>query len=139
MKLYSKSYSASSPKVQAQQALRGLSHYVDDDTLRFFDCRILDCSVLAGGLVLGVIEKMPNLDNSRIKECRYVLFDVFGNVIERGEFFKSKVKAGAAMLNKVITLDAIAITAEASALALALAQMDHKSTLEQLKQMKGSK
>lgn len=137
MKLYSKIYGASSPKVQAQDMLRGLSHYLDDDTLRFFDCRILDCSVLAGGLVLGVIEKMPNLDNSRIKECRYVLFDVFGNVIERSGFFKSKLLACAAMAHKVITLDAIAITAEASARAMELAQMDHAATLEQLKKIKG--
>ena len=77
------------PKYKAQNNLEGLTHYYDDGTMKYFSCRVLKCSILYEGLILGTIESVLHPTEGRIK--RVVFFDIFGHVINnesRGNYFK---------------------------------------------------
>lgn len=112
MNLYRVEYD--DPKANAQRCLAGRTHYVDDDTLRFHKSRILHTCVLRDGLLFGLIESMAlDMDNTR-RGYRYVLFDVFGQVVgERLPLdgaLRSSDAARKAMLAAVEKLDAKALT-----------------------------
>ena len=76
----------------AVQNLRGRTHYVDKDTLRFFKARIVGGAHQCSGTVFRLIESLPKgFDGQR--GFRFVAFDVFGNVLNEREFFTSAQKA----------------------------------------------
>lgn len=81
MNLYRDRYS--NPKANAQDNLGGRTHYVDDDTLRFFHARVLASEVFADGLLFGLIESYAADMNNRTRGFRGVLFDVFGDTVYR--------------------------------------------------------
>src|ERR1043166_8767060 len=101
------------PKTNAQRNLDGRSHYVDDDTLRFHKSRILATFVMDEGLLFGLIESCAaNYENTR-RGFRYVLFDVFGTVIDRPkleEMWSTRKAATAAMWKHVNKIDAVSHT-----------------------------
>jgi len=66
-------------KYEAQRQLSGITHYVDDDTLRYFECRILEVVFAEDGLTLGLITSQPN-PMTREREYRAIMFNVFGDV-----------------------------------------------------------
>lgn len=67
-------------KVRAQDALSGLTHYVDNDTLKFFNARINKAFSVSGGLFFVVYESVAiGWKGSRVH--RFKMFDVFGRVI----------------------------------------------------------
>lgn len=109
---------SSYPKPNAQRNLSGRTHYVDDDTLRYHKSRILSTHVCDGGLLFALVESCAMDMNNTKRGVRYVIFDVFGNTIERpklDECYRTRQQATKAMwrvLNgldgKQITLDAIA-------------------------------
>jgi hypothetical protein len=68
-------------KAAAQRNLAGRSHYVDDDTLRFFHARILNARPVAQGLILCLIESVAGDINNRSRGFRFVAFDIFGTVV----------------------------------------------------------
>jgi hypothetical protein len=74
---------SSYPLNNAQQNLKGRTHYVDDDTLRYFKSKILESNIIAGGAFFYVIESTSLDMNHSKRGFRYVLFDVFGSVIDR--------------------------------------------------------
>ena len=69
------------PKANAQRNLRGRTHYVDDDTLRFHKARILSARVAANGLLFAIIESMSLDWDGTKRGFRGVIFDIFGNVV----------------------------------------------------------
>lgn len=72
-----------SGKANAQENLRGISHYVDDSTLRYFKSRICDATEIMGGLFFKIVESV-SLDMHNTKRgYRVVVFDVFGSTVER--------------------------------------------------------
>jgi hypothetical protein len=73
----------SSAKYEAQDQLSGKTHYVDDDTLRFHHCRIISCDISHDGMLFWLIESVSLDMNNTKRGFRYVVFDVFGNVISR--------------------------------------------------------
>lgn len=64
---------------RAQRALSGRTHYVDDDTMKYFGCRINACRVDFNGLYVWILESVAHPSMGRVH--RFVLFDVFGTVL----------------------------------------------------------
>jgi hypothetical protein len=104
---------SSYPKPNAQENLIGRTHYVDDDTLRFHHSRILSSHVLYEGLLFAIITSDAMDYENKTRGFRYVIFDLFGTVIDRTkleEMFKTRNQASKAMWAMINTLDARAIT-----------------------------
>jgi hypothetical protein len=104
---------SSYPKPNAQENLMGRTHYVDDDTLRFHHSRILSSHVLFEGLLFAIITSDAMDYENKTRGFRYVIFDLFGTVIDRPkleEMFKTRNQASKAMWALINTLDAKAIT-----------------------------
>lgn len=74
---------SSYPKPCAQENLSGRTHYVDDDSLRFHDSRILWARPLCDGLLFAIIESVATEYRGSKRGFRYVVFDLFGNVVSR--------------------------------------------------------
>ena len=104
---------SSDPKRNAQLNLAGRTHYVDDETLRYFHARILSSRVVDDGLLFAVVESASGDANHSSRIYRYVIFDLFGTVIERPDLkssWKSSAPAEKAMWRALNAIDAIAHT-----------------------------
>ena len=84
------------PKLAAQNALAGKSHYVDDQTLKLFNSKVLDAGPILDGLFYFIRESKSNgFDHvERIHDYKY--FDIWGNTVremdkksERDECYSS--------------------------------------------------
>ena len=75
-----KSYDA---KRCAQINLSGRTHYAEDDTLRFFRGRILKCSILDNGTILGIVESCSADMHHSARAYRPVFCNLNGEVISR--------------------------------------------------------
>ena len=76
-------YKSGDPKGNAQRNLSGLTHYVDDNTLRWHHSRIVSTAHLHGGLLFRVTCSDALDMNNTKRGFRSVVFDVFGTVISR--------------------------------------------------------
>lgn len=91
-------------------------HYVDDDTLRGFHSRIISARHTDGGLLFAIVTSDAKDFENRSRGFRYVIFDLFGTVIERNpssvdrEYFRTSEKAEKAMWAALNSLNAAAIT-----------------------------
>lgn len=105
----------SNPKHYAQNELAQLTHYVDDDTLRFHKSKILDCGQFKG-LIFWLVESVAlDMENSK-RGFRYVAFDVSGRVISRVDLedcAKNSKTAKTQLTEFLNSVDAMAITLEA--------------------------
>ena len=73
----------SDQKYKAQKNLAGRTHYVDDDTLRYFRSRILACRIHDDGTLLSIVESFSvNPDHSE-RAFRAVVFDIEGTTVFR--------------------------------------------------------
>ena len=70
-------------KHNAQDNLRGISHYVDDNTLRYFKSRICDATEIVDGLFFKIVESVALDMHNTERGYRVVVFDVFGAIVER--------------------------------------------------------
>ncbi len=115
MRLY-KSTWRPSPKLEAQEHLNGRTHYVDDATLRWHKSRVLNCDITRDGLLCWIITSDAlDMDNTR-RGFRYVVFDVFGNVVSRNDIedaYKTSKAARKALSEWLANADAKALTLEA--------------------------
>jgi hypothetical protein len=111
MQLFSKQ--ASNPKANAQRNLMGRTHYVDPDSLRFHKSRVLSARHTDGGLLFAIVTSDAlDYQNTR-RGYRFVIFDLFGHVVERTELenaFKSNRSAEKAMWDALDKLNAKALT-----------------------------
>ena len=102
-----------SPKFEAQDQLAGKTHYVDNDTLRFHHSRIISCDIAANGLLFWLVESVSLDMKNTQRGFRFVVFDVFGNVITRAKLedaFKTSKQANKACREYLATVDALEIT-----------------------------
>lgn len=101
-------YKSCYPKYNAQENLRGKSHFVDDETLRFFGSRISRASETCSGLLFYVVES-SYLDMNKTKRgFRYAVFDLFGNEVARqslDEALPTSERAYKAMYDRINSLD----------------------------------
>lgn len=94
------------PKYDAQRNLRGKTHYVDDETLRFHKSRVLSSARLHNGLLLRIMTSDALDPDNRSRGFRAVVFDVFGTVIERPTLAEAKsTKAAALKDSQARTID----------------------------------
>ena len=121
------------PLVNAQRNLMGRTHYVDPDTLRFHKSRVLAARVIDQGLLFAIITS-DALDYQNSKRgFRYVVFDLFGNVVARPDLehsYSKRAAADNAMWAAVNALDAKAITREG----IAKAEKHHASEMRDLRE-----
>ena len=104
---------SSDPKRDAQRNLCGRTHYVDDDTMRYFRSRVLSAHAVDDGLLYAIVESASGDMHHHTRIYRYVIFDLFGRVIERPEIeasWKSSAPAEKAMWRALNAIDAIAHT-----------------------------
>lgn len=104
-----------SAKLNAQLNLESRSHYVDDNTLRFHHARILESRDHDNGLLFSLIESCAMDMRNTNRTFRYVIFDLFGNVIARPnlqEGFATSLKARKAMYEVLNGLNAEQVTNE---------------------------
>jgi hypothetical protein len=74
---------SSDTKRNAQENLKGRTHYAEEETLRFFHARIVSSAADQNGLFFKMVESVAlDYDNTR-RGFRVVVFDLFGQVIYR--------------------------------------------------------
>lgn len=107
---------SSDAKHNAQRNLSGRTHYVDEDTLRFHKSRVLSAHETCDGLIFYIITSDAlNYQNTR-RGFRYVIFDVFGTVLDRPGLehaYRTSEQAKKAMWAAVNALDPVAHTLKA--------------------------
>lgn len=70
-------------KTNAQRNLEGRTHYADTDTLRYFAARILSAGDVDRGLLFYVLESTATNADKTARGFRFVIFDIWGTVVER--------------------------------------------------------
>jgi hypothetical protein len=101
------------PKYNAQRNLQGLTHYVDDATLRYHRSRILLTAINFDGLLFGLVESVSLDPNHTQRGFRAVVFDVFGTIIQRRgleDCRKTRAAAEKDMRRTMQSVDALAHT-----------------------------
>jgi len=121
---------ASDPKSNAQRNLCGRTHYVDDDTLRYHKSRVISSRHTDGGLLFAVVTSDAKDYENRSRGFRFVIFDVFGNVVQRDtdQWFRKSEQATKAMWEALNALDAADLTHKAIERAI----VQHASEMERL-------
>lgn len=107
---------SSDPKSNAQRNLTGLTHYVDDDTLRYHKSRVISSRCTSQGLLFAVVTSDSLDPNNTRRGFRYAIFDIFGHVLERPtleQAFRTSAQAAKAMYAAIDGMDPKALTAAA--------------------------
>jgi len=103
------------PTAVAQDQLSGRTHYVDPDTLRYFRSRIVSAAPVADGLLFRIIESASIDPDHTRRGFRFVVFDVWGWVVERpamDDMVRTSDKARAAFYDWLGTFDVTAYYSE---------------------------
>ena len=111
MRLYTE-YS-SNPKYNAQHNLGHITHYVDDQNLRFHKSRILSTHIIDKGMLFALVESVATDPNNRRRGFRPVVFNVFGSIVSRvslEDCYSSRKAAEKALWEIVNNMDAKAET-----------------------------
>jgi hypothetical protein len=110
---------SSDAKTNAQRNLSGRTHYVDDETLRYHHSRVISARTFANGQLFAIVTSDAKDYENKSRGFRYVIFDLFGTVIERNprtvdnEWFRTSDKARAARDAFLATFDAAGHTVKA--------------------------
>lgn len=107
---------SSYPKVNAQRNLDGITHYVEDSTLRFHKSRILKANATVDGLLFYIIESYAADYQGKTRLFRPVIFDIAGNTISRPDLengFKTRAQAEKHLWAEMDKLDRVAVSMEA--------------------------
>jgi len=111
---------SSYPEHDAPRNLHGRTHYVDPDTLRGFQARILNGRHVADGLLYWLVESVQSRPQHGGYTRRAVVFDVFGDIVNeradmaetQGEWFRDTAKAEKAARDFIAGFDAVKHTAD---------------------------
>jgi hypothetical protein len=101
-----KSYA--SPTRDAQLNLEGRTHYVDDSTLRYFHSRVIYAGDHCHGLIYTIVESIALDQKNHSRGFRFVIFDIFGTIVERASIdgaYRTSAAARKAMYSALDTLD----------------------------------
>lgn len=100
----------------AQWNLDSRTSYANAENLRFHHARILRSEAIHNGLTFYLIESVAaDMDNTR-RVFRFVVFDIYGNVVERADLedsFKTRKQAEQGLAEFLQDYDAIAVTERA--------------------------
>lgn len=123
---------SSNPTWNAQRNLGGRTHYVEDDTLRFHKSRVLETHCTDNGLLFAIVTSDALDARNMTRGFRYVIFDVFGTVLDRPtleEASRTKKQAVKAMWAHLNDIDAYAHTLKA----IDRQEAQHISDMEQMR------
>ena len=126
---------SSNPKLNAQINLSGRTHYVKDQTLKYFHARVLWSHHLYDGLLFYIIESCASDHAKKTRVFRGVVFDVFGNVIYRPSLedsFKNRDQASKDMWAAIALLDIFQVTRDAIQAKQTSMAREFSDSLEQL-------
>lgn len=102
-------------KANAQENLRGRTHFVDDGTLRWHKSRVVYAHSQYGGWLFAVIvTDAMNWENTR-RGYRYQVFDVFGTTVARvpiEDAFATRKACETAMLTELKAMNPREITSK---------------------------
>lgn len=73
--------SGRTPTERAQNALAGITHYVDPNTLRFHHSRVTSARPVLGGAFFLIVETVALDFENTARGTRAVLFDLLGNPV----------------------------------------------------------
>ena len=101
LQAYKFKHESCTDKRDAERNLIGRTHYVDADTLKYFNARILR-GWMPGkenhkGFTYALIESLKKPGEEPNKTRRAVLFDCFGTVIFQSEFYRTTEQAEKAL------------------------------------------
>lgn len=110
---------SSYPEYDAPRNLMGRTHYVDPDTLKGFNARILNGGCTKDGLLYWLVESVNSRPDHGGYTRRAIVFDVFGEIVNeradmretQGEWFKVTRKAEDSAFAFVASFDAVGHTA----------------------------
>jgi hypothetical protein len=123
---------SSNPKHNAQRNLCGRTHYVDDDTLRFHKSRVISARHVGEGLLFAIVTSDSLNYEGTKRGFRYVIFDIFGNVLGRTaieDAFRKSDQATKAMWAALNAIDAKAVTLAA----IKVAEKNHADEMYRLR------
>lgn len=89
-------HKSTDPKRNAQQNLNGRTHFVDDDTMRYFGSRIISARPMNDGLFFRIVESVATDHNKSRRGFRVVVFDIFGFKVFCPSFDKCTSSSAAA-------------------------------------------
>jgi hypothetical protein len=104
----------------AYRNLQGRTHYVDPDTLRSFQAKILNGGDVADGLLYWLVESVQSRPQHGGYTRRAIVFDVFGDIVNeratlaesQGEWFRDTAKAEKAAAAFIAGFDAVKHTTD---------------------------
>jgi hypothetical protein len=100
-------------RYNAQHNLRGRSHFVDEDTLRYFRGRVLNAYDSANGRLFVVVHsQIENYDNTN-RVYSYAIFDLAGSVVAGRLPHKTAAKARKECEEMLEQIDADQLTLDA--------------------------
>jgi len=127
-----------SAKYDAQLNLQGRTYYVDDDTLKFHKAKVLETRAHDNGLLFSIVESCALDPNGHKRGFRYVIFDLFGTVLDRPDLqstYSSSLRARKAMYEALNKIDAKAITLAGIENRRRVLKLDDDYILERLKRI----
>ncbi len=139
MNLYKTHNEYNDYQARAQAELKGRTHYVDPDTLRFFRSRVLYASAFQQGTLFGIVQSVSLTVDHTKRGFRHVIFGVDGTTHVRPgleECVSSKRKALADLHSASGKLDGKALAGEACKEHVARAKREAKYLREALKGLK---
>jgi hypothetical protein len=81
------------PRYNAQHNLRGRTHFVDEDTLRYFEGRVLSAYDSADGRLFVVVHSQRENYRNTNRTYSYAIFDLAGGIVAGRLPHKTAAKA----------------------------------------------
>jgi len=103
-------------KYNAQRNLESITHYVDDESLKFHKSRVISSHVSNQGMIFSIVESYAIDMNNTRRAFRPVIFNVCGNVIYSAELengFKTSSQALKSMREELNKINALKETKKA--------------------------
>ena len=103
----------STAKSNAQRNLVGRTHYVDEDTLRWHKARVISARAVDQGLLFAIVTSDAKDMRNTERGFRYVIFDVFGDILgctELEKAYRTSAQAEKAMWKALNAIDAVSVT-----------------------------
>jgi hypothetical protein len=102
-------------KYNAQRNLSTRTHYVDNDTLKYFKARITYARHTHDGRLFCIVESLPIGGPDAARGFRFKVFDLVGNVLnhDNDTSYKTSAQALQAMREFVDGLDSVALNVDA--------------------------
>jgi hypothetical protein len=87
----------STAKYEAQEALSGITHYVNDQTLKYFKARILKAKPILNNTFYMILESCSMDSHHTTRGFRVIVFDLNGDTVNRPSLEEMRSKPATAL------------------------------------------